>query len=547
MPFVTINGPRHYEYTSDGGSNSFTFSCNYDWRVSSTDSWVRISPSSGKASDGEINVTLTCDANTTYDSREAVLTFTVSDLEEVIFVKQTTKAVALVSPSSTELTAEAQKLEINVQVNTNWYPEVDYYSMGWIEPDPEIKKTKGLESFTMVFNISENKSGKDRTGKIYVKMTDGPTLATISVTQKARVVEVTSITLNKTTLTLKEDDAELLIATVKPDNATGKTVTWSSTNNEVATVDQRGEVVAIKQGSTTITAKAGEKTATCAVTVKGNTIEVTSVELNKTELYLKEGESETLVATVKPDDATDKTVTWSSSDANIATVDSNGKVTAVKEGAVTITAKAGGESASCLVSVGSVPKGAVDLGLSVYWATCNIGATSPEEYGDYYAWGETEIKTFYDWSTYKWCDDGSFSSLTKYNNSSSYGTVDNKTVLEEADDVALVKLGGKWRIPTEAEWKELQENCSWSRTSQNGVKGHLATSKINGISIFLPAAGYRMDDELYGEIVNGLYWFSNLGMDYPINAQAFYFGVDDSVKCVNWGRDTGITVRPVSK
>ena len=100
----------------------------------------------------------------------------------------------------------------------------------------------------------------------------------------------------------------------------------------------------------------------------------------------------------------------------------------------------------------------VDLGLSVKWATCNMGASSPEEYGDHYAWGETETESTYDWNTYKWCK-GSKNTLTKYCTDSDYGTVDNKTVLDPEDDVAQVKWGGNWRMPTDAEIEELRENC----------------------------------------------------------------------------------------
>ncbi|MCQ2319676.1 MAG: hypothetical protein MJZ90_12290 [Bacteroidales bacterium] len=98
----------------------------------------------------------------------------------------------------------------------------------------------------------------------------------------------------------------------------------------------------------------------------------------------------------------------------------------------------------------------VDLGLpsGLLWATCNVGADSPEDYGDYFAWGETETKSDYDWDTYKWCN-GSYNTLTKYNTKSSYGTVDNKTTLELSDDAARANWGGSWRMPTEAEFQEL--------------------------------------------------------------------------------------------
>ncbi|MBO7112331.1 MAG: hypothetical protein J6V75_00065, partial [Bacteroidaceae bacterium] len=124
----------------------------------------------------------------------------------------------------------------------------------------------------------------------------------------------------------------------------------------------------------------------------------------------------------------------------------------------------------------------VDLGLSVKWATCNVGASKPEEYGDYYAWGETEPKTTYDWSTYKWCK-GSSATMTKYCNNSSYGNngfTDTKTTLDPEDDVAHVKWGGNWRMPTISEFEDLINNCTWTWTTQNGVNGYKVTSKKSG-------------------------------------------------------------------
>ena len=178
---------------------------------------------------------------------------------------------------------------------------------------------------------------------------------------------------------------------------------------------------------------------------------VISITLSKTSLWLVVGKEETIsVTSILPDNANDKTYTWSSSDNAIASIDQNGKIIAKAKGNTVIKATANdgsGVFASCAVGVkdGHCPSGAVDLGLSVYWATCNLRESgfvgSPEAYGDYYAWGETETKSEYNWSIYKWCN-GSYDSLTQYNTNSSYGTVDNKTILDPEDDVAHVKLGG---------------------------------------------------------------------------------------------------------
>ena len=190
----------------------------------------------------------------------------------------------------------------------------------------------------------------------------------------------------------------------------------------------------------------------------------------------------------------------------------------------------------------------VDLGLpsGTLWAICNVGATKPEEYGDYFAWGETQPKDYYDWSTYKWCN-GSFNTQTKYNTNSSYGTVDNKTTLDLSDDAARANWGGSWRMPTDAELTELREQCTWTWSTQNGVYGNKVTSKKSGYtnkSIFLPAAGVR-DSSLIDAGSYGSYWSSSLYADYPYGAWDVYFLSDMDVSRGSGYRDSGFSVRPV--
>ena len=164
-----------------------------------------------------------------------------------------------------------------------------------------------------------------------------------------KTVAVTGITLNKTTATLTEGETLALSATVSPDNATDKTVTWTSSDASVAAVSG-GTVTALKAGKATIIASCGGKAATCEVTVKAKVIAVTGITLNKTTSTLTEGETLSLSATVSPDNATDKTVTWTSSDASVASV-SGGTVTALKAGKATIIASCGGKAATCEVTV----------------------------------------------------------------------------------------------------------------------------------------------------------------------------------------------------
>ncbi|MBQ7945859.1 MAG: InlB B-repeat-containing protein [Bacteroidales bacterium] len=185
----------------------------------------------------------------------------------------------------------------------------------------------------------------------------------------------------------------------------------------------------------------------------------------------------------------------------------------------------------------------VDLGLSVKWANCNVGATFPEDYGDYFAWGETSPKDDYSWSTYKYCN-GSSSTLTKYNTNSSNGTVDNKTTLELSDDAARVNWGDAWRIPTDNEWDKLINNCTWTWTSQNGVSGYKVTSKINGNSIFMPATGYRNGTSFTTVGYYGYYWSSTLDEGDPRSAYGMYF-YSGNVLWSSSMRNYGRTVRAV--
>ena len=190
---------------------------------------------------------------------------------------------------------------------------------------------------------------------ITVKTKDGAKVATCNVTVKNPVISVTGVTLNKTALNLVTGASESLVATISPSNATNKNVEWTSSNTNVATVDTTGKVKAISTGSAIITVKTkdGAKVATCNVTVKNPVISVTGVTLNKTALNLVTGASESLVATISPSNATNKDVEWTSSNTNVATVDTTGKVTGVSSGSATITVKTkdGTKVATCNVTV----------------------------------------------------------------------------------------------------------------------------------------------------------------------------------------------------
>lgn len=166
-----------------------------------------------------------------------------------------------------------------------------------------------------------------------------------------QVIEVSSVTLSQSTAEMIEGETVQLFATVLPSDATDKTVIWASSKQSVATINASGVVTAVAEGESTITASAGGKTANCKVTVQKKTIEVASVTLDCTSVTLELGQATTLVATVLPDNAFDKTVSWTSSDPSVASVDASGQVCSLKKGSTTVTASAGGKSASCSVTV----------------------------------------------------------------------------------------------------------------------------------------------------------------------------------------------------
>ena len=190
----------------------------------------------------------------------------------------------------------------------------------------------------------------------------------------------------------------------------------------------------------------------------------------------------------------------------------------------------------------------VDLGLpsGTLWATCNVGATKPEGYGDYFAWGETQSKTIYDWSTYKWCN-GDYDQLTKYCNYADFGYndfADNLTVLQPSDDAATTNWGNGWCMPTKEQWQELYQNTTSIWTTLNGVNGRLFTAS-NGRSLFLPAAGKRYGNGLSFEGSYGFYWSSALDTSFLNRAWDFYFYLDGFNMYNYFDRIVGHSVRAV--
>lgn len=284
-----------------------------------------------------------------------------------------------------------------------------------------------------------------------------------------------------------------------------------------------------------------------------------TVSMNHDFLFLVKGDSSILSVDVKYDEddypySNFMSWRWESDNSAVVTVKDDGAIKAVSNGTAHISATSGTFSAQCTVKVVNESDNNhkyVDLGLSVNWATCNVGASKPEDYGYYYAWGEVETKDSYLWDNYSFRASGDSynnAKYSKYNTDGSRGTVDNKITLDPEDDVAHVKWGGSWRMPTNSELEELIANCSWTWTTLNGVNGYRITSKKPGYtdnSIFLPVAGCYSDNDIDYAGIYGCYWSSSLFTVDPFSACYLIFGLSNGAQANDNTRHYGQSVRPV--
>lgn len=531
-------------------------------------------------------------------------------------------------------------------------------SVQWTSSDPSV--------VTVTDGVLVAKG--EGTATITAKTVDGGFTASVSVTVKKasepQKVSVTAVSLNKSTLSLKVGESSTLRATISPSDATDKGVIWTSNRTSVATVSSSGVVTGKAAGTAVITVRTndGGKTSTCNVTVTSNPepggeINVSQISISPSSATLAVGGTRQFSVTITPANATNQEVSWSSSNSSVASVNSDGLVTAKAEGqaTITVTSKDGGFSSRATVTVSSesqepgsyslspnpldfgdvkvgsestnrvmirntgkrpiqfskvtsgdgvyldmtvpftlavgegrsfkvtfVPSEvrkywvlisfttdadneaellvqgnstgqsgysattpeAVDLGLSVKWASFNVGATKPEGYGDYFAWGETKPKSTYTWTTYTLAK-GSHTSLTKYCTDESYGYngfTDGKKRLDSSDDAATASLGKGWRMPTVSELEELKRNCERTWTTVNGVVGCLLTSTINGNSIFIPQAGVRADSGNMSTS-GGYYWTSDLDYD-PYSAYNILFN-ENTLGYSAIARFCGLPIRAV--
>ena len=361
-------------------------------------------------------------------------------------------------------------------------------------------------------------------------------------------VPITRISLSPSSWSMIVGATKTLTPTIYPTNADYQTLAWTTSNKYVASVDAGGLVTGTGVGTCTITASAmdgSNKKYTSTITVLQP---VTSITLSPASLSLYNSTTSQLTATVFPSSAANKNVTWTSSDASVATVSSTGLVRSLRAGTCTITCTAtdgSGVSATCPVTVswqdlsGTIDGHAyVDLALpsGTLWATTNVGASSPEGYGNYYAWGETSPKNNYSSNNYFDSTDGCNTFIT-------YNINGGLTELLPEHDAAYVNWGSNWRMPSSDQIDELcnSQYTTTEWTTLNGENGRWVTSKLNGNKIFLPEPGYNN----YWRIGTfGYYWSRTIRPDSSSEAQILEVNGSD-FRRLTFIRQDGLSVRPV--
>lgn len=539
-------------------SESVTVTTNGSWSASADASWIKLSPASGNA-DSQLSISI--EENNTESDRFGeiiVKSQPLNSTSKIVVAQKGKNFNFTVDKDSIGSSSVAFSDLITITTNDEWTIAAD---KDWLSLSVSSGKGEG----NVNINVLENKTPEARIAMISIKGKNSGTTASVKVVQDGKFLKVYANSLNfsndgesKTviistdgTYSVSQEGEWFIVSQI------GDTLTVTAEKN-IATSMNSGSIVVSMTNLTT-----GSLSQT--ISVKQGATDY-NFSVDKTSITSDYSANSTLFTITTNDEWTittsDSWITVSSSsgsgDRDITVNLSENTTTTSRSGSITISGKNSGESATItvlqvgkkeVVNADGYENGYayVDLGLpsGTLWATCNIGAESPDEFGDYFAWGETEPKRSYDWRNYVYSN-GSATTLTKYCISVSYGTIDNKSILDPEDDAAHAKWGGSWRMPTKIEQDELREECTWTWTTFNGVKGYLVTSKKNSKYIFIPAAGGINENGIFSEEI-GLYWSSIINTEVPYQACA----LDVSSRNVAWNnvssRSYGYPVRPVFK
>ena len=493
-------------------TQTFTVEANASWEVVACPSWASVSPANGGK--GTTTVTVTTSSNEDAEDRSGTIVIGREGLDgnKTINIKQAGLFLSdVVERLDFNWTSGTQ--QIAVSTNGAWIVTTD---QSWIHPAP----TSGTGNGTLEISVDANTAESERRGIVQISV--GTTTQKIAVVQQGTTVNIScdEVLTNSRPCTL-----DLSIAGEESPWTATSDVDWLTLTPQEGLGNAQVQVAVADNNATT------SRTGTVSVTFSdvltrqlsftqpGRTLSLSATELVMD--YTAGTTSPIIITTDGKFSVTTDADSWvtlhvtnNSFYVDVTENTTNASRTATITVALT-DLKAGETLERKVMLTQDRPdvREAVDLGLSVKWATCNIGAYAPEEYGAYFAWGETAPKSEYDWNTYKWCN-GTYDTQTKYCTNSSFGTVDNKTTLEAADDAATANWGENWRMPIYDEMEELRTECTWTWTTLNGVKGY-SVQGPTGKSIFLPAAGYRYDSNLDSAGSYGYYWTASLSESSP--------------------------------
>lgn len=357
LPFLLIGCEKETLLTVDqtsinipdtGGSQTVTLTANKPWSVSSNQSWCKVSPSAGEEATSS-RITISCDPNTTYDARNATVTFTCVEMTKTVTVSQATNYGLLVSQTEYNISNEKQQLNIEVRANVRFSVEVDDGCKDWVK----YNSTKALNISTVVLDIAENKSYDGREGKVIIKQDGGNLSATVTIKQsqlEGLFVTTSEYNLSYERQTLTVEVKSNIEFEVKPEVEWIKYVqTKGLQTNQIVLDVAENETYESREGKVSVKQNNGELSGFITIKQTGR-IPVKSITLNKTSLEMVKGSVETLIATIKPNDAFEQSASWASSDSTVVSVYA-GELKALKGGHATITASAGSKSAKCDITV----------------------------------------------------------------------------------------------------------------------------------------------------------------------------------------------------
>lgn len=538
-----------YDIPYGGGGIEINVEANVSFDVKTSVDWIHYVET--KAMNNS-TIFVKVDENQAYDDREGIVEVSSKNgsLKYSIFVKQESAPGLFVNPTSFDVSYEAQMLEVEVKNNLSFSVEIPNEAQGWISIKSNTQ-TKSLTDDKVVFDITQNSAINSREASIVIKQKNGNLSKNVIIKQgcfEGFAVSQPNFSVSKDAQTI-----DFSVFSSEEYDVVGTSEGWMTEISRTI----------INPIETRYSYQISENTSTSwrntKVTFKGRASDrVVQVSVSQEPIYYIEiwGAFFDVVSSFKQEysfmlSSNAEPLKYSCDkdwvrfiveegnsyprpvfmiDENISLDDREAIITIQsinKEAILNLNIKQ--------LGVREVPEGTVELGLSVLWADSNIDAINPQDYGGYYAWGELEQKELYSWSTYKWSE-GLSDSIIKYT------LQDKKELLEKEDDIASMRLGDHWHIPTHHQWTELFNRCVRGDETINGVNCLTFTSLITGQKLYLPKAGGKSADTLNGQGHYATYWSSTRRRDYDYDAWSVNTMIGQTIA---ERRYAGKSIRPV--